>query len=106
MPPARLVMADGAQIQLANKPEYLMGREDPVSGSFPDVDLEPHGAQSGGVSRKHAKILAGTGYSLVDLDSVNGTFLNKQKLAPNQPMQLNNGDEIRLGKLVMTFHTN
>ncbi len=106
MLPARLVMADGAQIQLANKPEYMLGREDAVSGNFPDVDLEPYGAQSGGVSRQHAKIIAQGGYFLVDLNSVNGTFLNKQKLVPNQQMPLNNGDEIRLGKLVMTFQTN
>ena len=98
-------MADGSQIQLAGKAEYIMGREDPVSGSFPEVDLEPYGAQPSGVGRQHAKIVAQGGYFLVDLNSVNGTFLNKQKLVPNQQMPLNNGDEIRLGKLVIIFQS-
>ena len=39
--------------------------------------------------------------TLVDLGSVNGTHLNGQRLVPNQPRVLRDGDEIRLGRLVV-----
>jgi predicted component of type VI protein secretion system len=39
---------------------------------------------------------------LADLNSPNFTFLNNQKLIPNQSRILRDGDEIRLGRLVMT----
>jgi len=32
--------------------------------------------------------------------SSNGTFLNGQRLVPNQPRVLRDGDEVRFGKLV------
>ena len=44
-------------------------------------------------------------YMFEDLNSVNGTLVNKQRIPPNQPVQLNNGDEIRLGLLVINFYT-
>jgi pSer/pThr/pTyr-binding forkhead associated (FHA) protein len=83
----------------------MIGRADPSSGSFPDVDLEGHNAQQSGISRQHAKITAQGGYFLEDLNSVNGTWLNRQKLLSGQKMPLNNGDEIRLGKMVLNFYT-
>ncbi len=83
--------------------EFLMGRHDKASGIKPDLDLTPHGALEGGVSRIHAALRRGDEVlSIVDLDSANGTFLNGQRLAANQPRLLRDGDEIRLGRLV--FH--
>lgn len=53
-----------------------------------------------GIGRKHARIeyQAGT-YYLVDLNSVNHTFLNGQQLAPNQPYALCPGCEITFTKV-------
>ena len=49
------------------------------------------------VSRVHCKITNSNGqFMLIDLDSANGTYVNKVKLFPKQPHQLNNGDVIRL----------
>jgi hypothetical protein len=31
--------------------------------------------------------------------------VNKQKLAPKTPTPINNGDELRLGRVVMKFQT-
>ena len=48
------------------------------------------------VSRTHARVQkndAGV-WEIVDLDSANGTFLNGQKLAPNQPGAFKIGDTI------------
>jgi pSer/pThr/pTyr-binding forkhead associated (FHA) protein len=82
----------------------IIGREDPVSGHFPDIDLTDHGGDEGGVSRKHARIYTESGqFYIEDLKSVNFTYVNRQKLPPRQPQPLNNGDEIRLGNVKLTF---
>ncbi|RMG88346.1 MAG: FHA domain-containing protein, partial [Chloroflexi bacterium] len=39
-----------------------------------------------------------------DLGAKNGTFLNGQKLVPEQPRVLRDGDEIRLGRLILEVH--
>lgn len=112
MPPApgmqmRLVVgASGAQIPLSGKAEYLIGREDPMSNIFPEADLTPHGGDSGGVSRQHAKIMVqGNQAVFLDMGSTNGSWVNKVKVQPNQRMPLTDGAEIRVGRVVLLFHT-
>jgi hypothetical protein len=81
--------------------ELLIGRADAAGVSGVSLDLAPFGAMEKGVSRVHAAIRRGEDtLTLVDLGSVNGTFLNGQHLIPNQPRVLRDGDELRLGKLV------
>ena len=83
-----------------------MGRFDPDTGEAPLIDLKDCNAIDKGVSRRHAKIIrrdSGT-LNLVDEESGNGTFLNGQRLVPNQPRILRDGDEIRLGYLVLYVH--
>lgn len=88
------------------KTEILIGREDPVSNVFPDIDLTDHGGDEGGVSRRHARIiLQGNQVLIEDLNSTNHTYVNQQKLTPGQPHPLNNGDEIRLGRVKLNFYT-
>ncbi len=103
--PARVQLANGASFTLSGQVEYIIGREDPVSGVFPAVDLTPHGGADGGVSRQHAKIIAQGGFFIEDLNSVNHTFVNKQRLMPGNRQPLKEGDEIRIGQVVMYFHT-
>ncbi len=93
---------DAAEPLVLNpKEETILGRVDPTTVSKVGLDLTPFGAQEKGVSRIHAAIRRGEDtLTLVDLGSVNGTLLNGQRLAPNQPRVLRDGDEIRLGKLV------
>lgn len=84
----------------AGKSEFIVGREDPASGQFPDIDLSGHGGDEGGVSRRHARIfLQGTQYYIEDLNSTNYTFVNQKRLPPNQPCSFKNGDELRLGRV-------
>jgi pSer/pThr/pTyr-binding forkhead associated (FHA) protein len=100
-----LVIADsGAEIPLPAGDEIFVGREDPVSGIFPQVDLTPHGGEEGGVSRQHALIIVeGGAYFVEDLDSTNFTFVNKQKLAPKTRQPVGDGDEIRFGRIAVVF---
>lgn len=81
----------------------IIGREDTTrqTEEKPDLDLTPYGAPEYGVSRMHATLDAHAHPpTLADMGSANGTYLNGQKLLPNQPRALRNGDEIRLGRLV------
>lgn len=82
--------------------ELVMGRYDPVSRTVPDLDLSPYNAMEKGVSRLHASIRRqDDSLSVVDLGSANSTYLNGQRLIPHQPRVLRDGDELRLGLLVM-----
>jgi hypothetical protein len=110
-PPARLVLApaslivraSGARLALPAAAEATLGRADPVSNFFPDLDLTPHEAINSGVGRRHARIFIQGGQVYAeDLDSTNGTFRNGARLAPRQPTPLANGDELCLGKLALT----
>lgn len=82
--------------------EIELGRIDPDTGEAPAVDLTEHGGVDKGVSRRHATIIQRDGaLYIVDNDSANGTYLNGQKLVASQPRVLRDGDDIRLGHLVL-----
>jgi len=82
--------------------ELVIGRIDPDSGQSPDVDLENFSGMEKGVSRRHATIIRKDGsLNLVDAGSHNGTYLNGQRLIAHQPRVLRDGDDIRLGFLVL-----
>lgn len=104
--PRRLVIQE-SQVSLpvpAGKQEIILGREDPVSGIFPDIDLDPYGGLEAGVGRRHARlILKGGQVFLEDLDSVNGTAVNRQRIPANQSVPLKSGDEVRLGKMALIY---
>lgn len=49
------------------------------------------------ISRVHCRInKTGTQYTITDLQSANGTYVNRVRLQPNQPHPIKNGDIIRL----------
>ncbi len=82
--------------------EIIIGRQDPDTKLSPDVDLENFGGTEKGVSRRHATIIRKDGsLNIVDAGSHNGTFLNGQRLIAHQPRVLRDGDDIRLGFLVL-----
>src|SRR4051794_38680358 len=55
-------------------------------------------------SSRHATLRQeGQSYSITDLGSTNGTFVNEQKLSPNAPYILNPGDRIRIGDTTFTY---
>jgi hypothetical protein len=79
----------------------IFGRADLTSPINPDIDLTPYGALEKGVSRQHAAIEFNDDTLIIlDVGSSNGTYLNGQRLSPNQPRVLRDGDEVRFGKLV------
>jgi response regulator RpfG family c-di-GMP phosphodiesterase len=55
-------------------------------------------------SRKHAEVFAiGDMYFLRDLGSSNGTFLNDERVAPDDPVVLHPGDLFRIGSTYIVF---
>ena len=55
-------------------------------------------------SSHHAEIHPGvSGYSLTDLGSTDGTFVNEQQLAPRLPRLLQGGDRIRIGDMTFLY---
>jgi pSer/pThr/pTyr-binding forkhead associated (FHA) protein len=92
-----------AALSLPATSEVLVGRSDAVSGVYPDIDLTPYEGIEKGVGRRHLLMSINDQGQVVieDLNSTNGTYLNNQRLSPQQPQPIADGDEIRLGKLVL-----
>lgn len=90
------------------KDSNLLGRRDPMSNIFPEVDLSKFDPQTK-ISRKHARIWReGDVYMLEDLGSSNGTVLTSTingsiRLLPRQPQVLTHGDKVRLGDTTLRF---
>ncbi len=105
--PRLIIQPDSIVVELVpNQAVYIIGRQDPGSGTYPDVDLVPFGGEEGGVSRRHAKITRRDEvYYIEDLNSVNYTFVNKKKIVMGIDHPLQDGDEIRLGRVLMRFET-
>jgi pSer/pThr/pTyr-binding forkhead associated (FHA) protein len=92
----------GREMELPLIKEVTIGRLDPASNSFPEVDLASHGGLRKGISRWHAKIIRrGKEVLIEDLASTNGTFLNRERLTPCFPQVLKSGDELQLGRLTL-----
>jgi CRP-like cAMP-binding protein len=106
-PPAvrqpRLVdVATGRTFSFGKGTETTIGRTDPVTGILPDIDLTPVDIDRS-VSRRHAKILSRDGhYSILEeVGTINGTFVNEQRIPTGQPIPLRNGDRLRVGLINM-----
>jgi len=108
-PHARLVIERGRSIGkqfMLSDTESQIGRWDADGGIFPEVDLDSDVPEAK-VSRRHARItrLRDGQYSVEDLGSTNGTFVNRGKrLLPGNRQPLNDGDEIIVGKTFLRFH--
>lgn len=69
--------------QLLRGKETLIGRTDPKSGIFVDVDLTAVATAPKVISRRHARIeQEGNRFYLTDLGSANGTKLNGRRPLP------------------------
>jgi hypothetical protein len=89
------------EITLPMKDVLVLGRAaNSPSEPGPDVDLTSFNAHEKGVSRLHAKIQRDSDLlHIIDLKSLNGTYLNGFKLVPQQERLLRWGDEVILGHL-------
>ena len=74
---------------VVNKDEFVIGKKVELCDGVIEFNKM--------ISRSHCKITKRGGqYLITDLQSANGTYVNKVKLQPNQPTPVKNGDVIRL----------
>jgi CRP-like cAMP-binding protein len=94
----------GMEFPLSAGPETMIGRRDPVTGIFPEIDLSPVDPQRA-VSRRHAKIYRRGGALFVseEIGTMNGTFVNQRRLEKGVPGALEAGDEVRFGVVGLRF---
>jgi pSer/pThr/pTyr-binding forkhead associated (FHA) protein len=102
-----LLTRDGQKIMLPRiQGDVLVGRQDPVSGVYPAVDLTPYGGEAGGVSRRHALLREQNGrWTVTDLDSTNYTRIDGNRIAPHTPTEIEDGERLQFGQLELVFHT-
>jgi hypothetical protein len=94
------LMDSGEMLPLADRNEFTLGRVSEGQPVMPDIDLGPFQAYTHGVSRLHAVIRRGVeDVHICDLESANGTFVNGQRLPPNEEHALAHGDMVALGGL-------
>lgn len=99
-----LSIEEGGHIELPLSKEVVLGRLDASRAVFPDVDLSNEQGSEKGVSRRHARITRREDQVFIeDLNSLNGTFLNATRLVPELPYPLKDGDQVQLGKLMLTI---
>jgi pSer/pThr/pTyr-binding forkhead associated (FHA) protein len=89
-------------VRLSKTDGLVIGRSDSRSSYIPDVDLSPLQALEKGVSRRHAAFVRyEEKLHILDLSSINGTFLNGVRLKPDIPYLVNAGDQLGLGDLLV-----
>lgn len=97
-----VLVHDGRRLQLEPNTVLLVGRTDQKRGIIPDIDLGNYGGYDAGVSRRHAMIaVSESNCTVEDLESANGTFVNSQRVHPQQPLTLHHGDELKFGTLLL-----
>lgn len=78
----------------------LIGRRSASRKIAPDIDLTGP-PEDTSIGRSHAQLVTqpSGSWAIVDLDSVNGTYLNygPDPLPPHEPVPVGNGDVIHLG---------
>jgi len=78
---------------------FLLDTDVTVAGRHPNADIFLDDVT---VSRRHAEIVRdGKVFSIRDLDSLNGTYLEGERTAGGP---LHDGSEIQIGKYRMTFY--
>lgn len=86
------------------KSDALLGRYDSVTGMTPEIDLTNED-QSRNISRRHARLVVKEGKHFLaeEIGTMNGTFLNGQKLPNGVLTPIKDGDEVILCRLALTF---
>jgi hypothetical protein len=104
--PGALILrhADGDIVLPADKAELLVGRPDPATGAIPEINLGPFDTTRT-LSRRHARMVrAGEHWMLREEPGVgNGTWVNGERLQPEQSASVKIGDSLRFGAIEVKF---
>ena len=102
---ARLIVrtiADGGQGDDREVEEFILDGRDVAIGRAPSCDIVLHGDQL--ASRRHALLRnKGRFYTVVDLGSSNGTYLNDLEI--REEVELHDGDSLKIGSHELAYST-
>jgi len=88
-----------AYLSAPEAPNISLHKSPFIIGSSPSCDLRLADPKA---SPQHARIEhTADGYILTDMNSLNGTYLNGERIA--SPVSLRPGDQVRMGDIVVTF---
>ena len=99
-------LSDGTALLISTRgavsgSRYLLDEDEITVGRDPRADIL---LDDSTVSRSHAVFRRVNGaYSVIDAGSLNGSYVNRQRV---DQKQLNNGDEIMIGKFRLVYFTN
>jgi pSer/pThr/pTyr-binding forkhead associated (FHA) protein len=81
--------------------KFLLDQPVTTAGRHPESDIFLDDIT---VSRRHAEIVRNdNGYVVRDVGSLNGTYVNRERI--EQEIRLGNGDEVQVGKFKLVFFT-
>jgi pSer/pThr/pTyr-binding forkhead associated (FHA) protein len=96
------VMPDGSEAAVGTDKEIVIGRQARPDDPPVTLDLESFDGHELGVSRQHCMMkVLNDKLILVDLDSINGTFVNGKRAKPLKRYPLVDGDTISIGRLTL-----
>jgi len=113
-PPESPVVSDGVEklidktlgfeYHLSDGVETLVGRRDPVTGINPGIDLTDSDTQRS-TSRRHAKLIRDGEkfYVCEEIGTMNGTFVNGERVSTGVPVEVLVGDEVQFGLVKLVF---
>ncbi|MCU1374034.1 MAG: domain containing protein [Actinomycetia bacterium] len=80
---------------------YVLENEVTTAGRHPESDIFLDDVT---VSRRHAEVArTANGYVVRDVGSLNGTYLNRERIERDMPLA--NGDEVQVGRYKLVFLT-
>lgn len=91
---------DKQKIEFQLNDPVFIGRLDAGQDIFPDIDLTQFSLEAKAVSRRHVRLFVQDSVVMIeDLDSLNGTYLNGERLPPFLSVPLSDGDCLKLSSL-------
>ena len=101
---AYFVAKESGKIYPVYKDEVLIGRYDSVTGHRPEIDLTEED-NNRNVSRRHARLLYKdeTHYIAEEIGTMNGTYINGNRIPTGVLTPVKDGDEITLCRVPVIF---
>lgn len=101
---AQFIADESLKVFQVYKEITTIGRQDPVTGITPDIDLTDEDVKRS-VSRRHAKLIFsnGTFYLAEEVGTLNGTYINGKRIPTGILTPIKSGAQVGFGMLRLKF---